>query len=148
MIRHDQPGVNMRIMAIDYGKKRVGIALTDPLCVISQPLLTLKVTSQKALIRRLKFIIEENRVGLVLIGNPVSHSGESTNMSQEVINFMNKLKKSIEVEVRLWDERYTSKYAANILKDIGLKKTRFKVNQVAASIILDEYLKSQSESLS
>jgi len=138
----------MRIMAIDYGRNRVGIALSDPLCVISQPLLTLKVTSQKALIKRLKFIIEENGVGLVLIGNPISHSGESTKMSKEVINFMNKLKKSIDVEVKLWDERYTSKYATNILKDIGLRRTRFKVDQVAASIILDEYLKSRSASLS
>ncbi|UCG91724.1 MAG: Holliday junction resolvase RuvX [candidate division WOR-3 bacterium] len=138
----------MRIMALDYGKSKVGIALTDPLGVISQPFVTLKVSSQKELIKRLKFIIRENNVGLVLIGHPVASSGEATIMSQEVTRFMKKLKKAIRVDVKLWDERYTSKYAEQILRDRGLKGKKFKLDQIAASILLDEYLKSQSMSVS
>ena len=134
----------MRIMAIDYGKKKVGLAITDPLCIISQPLLTIEVKSQKELIQRLKFIIEENNVGLILIGNPISHSGNSTKMSQEVSKFATKLRKMINIDIKLWDERFTSRYAEKSLKDIGLKKKDVKIDQIAASIILDEYLKSQS----
>lgn len=134
----------MRIMAIDYGKNRIGIAISDPLCVISQPLLTLKLNSQRKLIKRLKSIIEKNDIGLVLIGNPLSHSGKSTKMSQEIHRFLKRLNKAIDIEVKLWDERFTSRYALNILKDLGLKRNKDKIDRVAASIILNEYLKSQS----
>ncbi len=135
----------MRIMAIDYGKKRVGIAISDPLGVISHPLITLKVKSRKELIKRLKFIIEENNIGLVLVGNPLSHTGELTQMSKEIHKFLKQFKKSIATEVKLWDERFTSRYAVHILKEKGLKQQKDKIDQVAASLILDDYLKSLSE---
>jgi putative Holliday junction resolvase len=134
-------------MAIDYGKTRVGIAISDPLCVISQPLLTLKTRSKKELIERLKFIIKENSVGLVLVGNPISKTGKSTDMSEEVLRFINRLRKSIDIEVKLWDERYTSKYAENAIRNIGLRKKTSKLDEIAAAIILDEYLQSQSVKL-
>jgi putative Holliday junction resolvase len=131
-------------MAIDYGKKRVGIAITDPLGIISQPFLTIEMKSPKELIKRLKFIVQENDVGLILVGNPLSHNGNSTNMSQEVLAFVKRLRKAVTVEVKLWDERFTSRYAENILKDVGLKKKNMQIDQIAASLILDEYIKSQS----
>jgi putative Holliday junction resolvase len=134
----------MRIMAIDYGKKRVGIAITDPLGVISQPFLTLEMKSQKDLIKRLKFIVSENSISLILLGNPISNKGKATKMSKEVTKFKEKLEKSLNIEVKLWDERFTSRYAINILKDIGLSEKNANVDQIVASIILDEYLKSQS----
>ena len=134
----------MRVMAIDYGKKRVGIAITDPLGIISQPFLTIEMKSLKELIKRLKFIVQENDVGLILVGNPLSHNGNSTNMSQEVSAFVKRLRKAVTVEVKLWDERFTSRYAENILKDVGLKKKNIQIDQIAASLILDEYIKSQS----
>ena len=134
----------MRVMAIDYGKKRVGIAITDPLGIISQPFLTIEMKSPKELIKRLKFIVQEKDVGLILVGNPLSHNGNSTNMSQEVLAFVKRLRKAVTVEVKLWDERFTSQYAENILKDVGLKKKNVQIDQIAASLILDEYIKSQS----
>jgi len=134
----------MRIMAIDYGQKRVGIAMSDPLGVISQPLLTLGVKSQRELIKRLKFIIEENDVRLVLVGNPLSHSGNSTRISEKIHRFVKDLRKSIVIEVKLWDERFTSKYALQVLKEKGIKQ-KGKIDQIAASLMLEEYLKSRSE---
>jgi putative transcription antitermination factor YqgF len=80
----------------------------------------------------------------VIIGDPISHTGELTEMSQEVRRFLKKFRKSIDVEVKLWDERFTSRYALEIVKDMGLKKQRDKIDQIAASIMLDEYLKSQT----
>jgi len=135
---------HMRIMAVDYGKKRVGVAISDPLCLISQPLLTLNVESDKELIKRLKYIITENNVGLIIIGTPLSHRGKSTNMSDEIGRFTKRLKRQIDIEIKLWDERFTSKYALNILKDMGLQGQKDKNDQIAASIMLEEYLKTQS----
>ncbi|KPJ72641.1 hypothetical protein AMJ52_05700 [candidate division TA06 bacterium DG_78] len=131
-------------MAIDYGEKRVGLAITDPLGIISQPFLTIEIKSQKELIKRLKFIIQENTVGLILVGNPLSHNGQATKMSRKIAVFVDELKKAVSVDVQLWDERFTSKYAVNTLKDVGLKKKGSKIDQIAASLMLEEYIKSQS----
>ena len=134
----------MRIMAIDYGLKRVGVALTDPLCTISQPLLTIRPKSDFDLIKRLKCIVEENGVGLVILGNPLSMSGEPTEMSARIAQFMKKLKKRLRVEVVLWDERYISKYAVNRLKGLGIEGKKEDIDRIAAAIMLDEYLESKS----
>lgn len=137
----------MKIMAIDYGKSRVGIAITDPLGIIAQPFLTIPVKSKGKLIKRLKFLIRENNIAFVLIGNPISNKGQATPMSKEVTEFARRLKKAINIEVKLWDERYTSQYAAAILKETGAKRVLEKIDQVAASIMLEEYLKSSMVNL-
>jgi len=134
----------MRIMAIDYGMKRVGVAITDPLCTISQPLLTIKRKSDFDLIKRLKCIAEENGVGLIIVGNPLSMKGEPTQMSNEIKRFLGKLKRLIDVEVVLWDERYISKYATNRLKTLGKKSKKEDIDRVSASIMLEEYLQAKS----
>ncbi len=134
----------MRVMAIDYGKNRVGIALSDPLGVISQPLTTIKVKSQKALFRQIRDIIQKSDVGLIIIGNPLSHKGEATEMSEQISRFIKQLKKMTDIEIKLWDERFTSQYAINLMKEIKVKKQKDLVDQVAASIMLDEYLRSCS----
>ena len=132
----------MRVMAIDYGKSRVGIALSDPLGVISQPLTTIKVKSQKSLFRQILEIIQQSDVGLIIIGNPLSH--KATRMSEQISRFIKQLKKMTDIEIKLWDERFTSQYAMNIMKEIKVKKQKDLVDQVAASIMLDEYLRSCS----
>jgi len=134
----------MRVMAIDYGKNRVGIALSDPLGVIAQPLTTISVKSQKALFKQILEIIQQSDVGLIIIGNPLSHKGEATKMSEQISRFIKQLKKKTDIEIKLWDERFTSQYAMNIMKEIKVKKQKDLVDQVAASIMLDEYLRSCS----
>jgi len=131
-------------MAVDYGKKRVGIALTDPLGIIAQPLITINVKSQKALLRKIITIINENNVGLLIIGNPVSHKGEPTEMSSEIERFVKRLKEKITIDIKLWDERFTSQYATNMLKNMSIKKRPGIVDRIAASIMLDEFLRSRS----
>jgi len=130
-------------MAIDYGMKRVGVAITDPSCTISQPLLTIKPKSDFDLIKRLKCIAEENEVGLILVGNPLSLKGEPTKMSNEIERFLRKLRRLIDIEVVKWDERYMSKYATNQLKTLGKKSKKEDIDRVAASIMLEEYLQSK-----
>jgi len=130
-------------MAIDYGMKRVGVAITDQSCTISQPLQTIKPKSDFDLIRRLKCIAQENGVGLILVGNPLSMKGEPTAMSNEIDRFLKKLRKFVDIEIVKWDERYLSKYATNQLKTLGKKCRKEDVDRVAASIMLDEYLQSK-----
>jgi putative Holliday junction resolvase len=131
-------------MAVDYGKKRVGIALTDPSGIISQPFLTIQVKSQKSLLKKIITIINENSVGLVIIGNPLSHKGKATEMSSEIERFVKRLKEKTDIEIKLWDERFTSQYAANMLKTMNIKRKSGDVDQIAASIMLDEFLRSTS----
>ena len=130
-------------MAIDYGKKRVGVAITDSMCTIAQPFITIKPKSDFQLIKRLKCLIEENDVGLILVGNPLSMKGEPTKMSQEIERFVKKMRRLIDIEVKLWDERHVSKYAANKLKGMGLSSKKEDIDRVAASIILEEFLESK-----
>lgn len=127
-------------MAVDYGKKRVGIAITDPLGVISQPLETITYTAEREMIKRLKCLVHDNDVGIVLVGNPLSMSGGATAMSEQVQRFVKKLQKILTVDVKLWDERLTSKYARTRMKEAGIRKIAEKCDQVAACIMLDEYL--------
>jgi putative Holliday junction resolvase len=130
-------------MAIDYGLKRVGVAITDALCTIAQPLLTIEPRSASALIKRLKCIAQENEVGLIILGNPLSLQGKSTEMSNRIERFLKKLRRSIDVEVVLWDERYVSKYAMNRMRSLGISGKKEEIDRIAAAIILDEYLESK-----
>lgn len=132
----------MKIMAVDYGKMRIGIALTDPLGIIAQPYLTISYNSRKELIKRLKFISEQNSVGLILVGNPVSLDGRTNEMSEEINRFVRDLKKSLKIEVQLWDERFTSQYAVRVLKDHGIKKKN--LDEIVASLMLEEYLRHKN----
>ncbi len=130
-------------MAIDYGKKRVGVAITDPLCTISQPLVTIKPKSVADLIKRLKCIATENNVGLIIVGNPVSMRGEPTEISREVERFIKKLRSQLDIRIEPWDERYLSKYAMAKFKDAGLGMKKEDIDRVSASIMLEEYLQTK-----
>ncbi len=132
----------MKILAVDYGRRRVGLAISDPLGIIAQPYLTLEVKDQVALIKRLKCAIDENDVGLVLVGHPVSLRGEPTKLSTEINRFAQLLAKATGITVRLWDERYTSRYADRKCRDYGIKPGKKINDRIAASIILEEYLSS------
>lgn len=130
-------------MAIDYGRVRTGIALSDPSGVIAQPYQTIITKSQKALLQRLKCIIEENNVQLVILGNPISLTGRATEMGQEVLKFARHLERMAKVRIKLWDERFTSLLAVNLLKDYNLKSKN--TDQIVASLILEDYLKNKNE---
>jgi putative Holliday junction resolvase len=129
-------------MALDYGERRVGVAISDPLRVIAQPLVTLKAVPHKTLLRRLKFITEQYEVELILIGNPLSHRGTATHMSDRIKDFAAELEHATGITVQLWDERFTSSYATKLMKEKGINKQKEKLDQVVACILLDEFLKS------
>ncbi len=136
-----------RVAALDYGEKRIGIALSDPLQIIAKPLTVWDNTSFEDTVERLRVLIKEYRVGEVIVGLPLSVEGEITAKTAETMRFLHALKKVIEIPVRGWDERYSTTEAHELLKDMGMSwvEARQKVDAMAASIILKSYLDRPAE---
>ncbi|MDD3806532.1 MAG: Holliday junction resolvase RuvX [Candidatus Marinimicrobia bacterium] len=131
-----------RILAIDYGEKRVGLAVSDPLKLIATPLDTLKVSSEKALFEDLLKLIEKWDIHQILVGYPLGLKGNKTQQTQKVDQFVAALKKYVPLPIILWDERFTSTEAETILHQKGVKPSKNKdlIDQMSARIILQEYL--------
>lgn len=131
-----------RIIAIDYGKKRCGIAVTDPLQIIATGLTT--VASEK-LVYFLKAYFQKEDVEMILIGYPVNLDGSPTDITAKVEKISGQFQKLFpDKRVKLLDERFTSKMAARAIRDSGLNKKdrrdKALVDQVSAAILLQGYL--------
>lgn len=132
-------------MAIDYGTKRTGLAVTDPLQIIPQPLETLPTGG---LFDYLAKYLSEEEVEQIIIGMPLHPDGNPAQIAHLVVGFERKLRKLYPaMNIQFWDERYTSVEAKEIILRSGAnkKKRRDKslVDQVAASLILRDYLESE-----
>ncbi|MBV9961257.1 MAG: Holliday junction resolvase RuvX [Parafilimonas sp.] len=133
-----------RILCIDYGKKRTGIAVTDPLKIIASALTTVET---KDLLPFLKKYFQEEEVELVLIGEPKNWDETDTHATPLVRQFIQKFKKDFPLmKIETVDERYTSKLASQAMVQMGMKKKdrqkKENVDQIAAAIMLQEYLKT------
>lgn len=133
-----------RILAIDYGLKRTGIAVTDPLQIIATGLTTVE---SKQLIPFLKDYFSKEEVELVIIGEPKNMDDTDTHATPLVEKFILELKKNFPaMPVRKVDERFTSKMAKDAMLEMGMKKMQRRnkalVDEIAATIILQEYLRS------
>ncbi|MBS1602732.1 MAG: Holliday junction resolvase RuvX [Bacteroidetes bacterium] len=131
-----------RILAIDYGLKRTGLAVTDPLQIIATGLTT--VESPK-LIPFLKDYFKRETVELILIGEPKNWDDTDTDATPLVREIMRRLQKEFPaIPLKPVDERYTSKMASRAMIDMGLKKKQRQnkalVDEIAATILLQEYL--------
>ena len=131
-----------RILAIDFGTKRMGLAVSDALGMTAQGLPTLERTRIADDLARLGSLVEEYSVELVLVGNPVGLSGGGTAMSQRVSEFVEKLRRRLPCPVELRDERLTSVEANRTLREAGLSigKRQRAVDRVAAVLLLQSYL--------
>ncbi|MBS1663317.1 MAG: Holliday junction resolvase RuvX [Bacteroidetes bacterium] len=131
-----------RIMAIDYGLKRTGLAVTDPLQIIATGL---KTVESPKLIPFLKDYFKTESVELILIGEPKNWDDSDTHATPLVKAIMEKLRKEFpNIPLQPVDERYTSKMASRAMIDMGLKKKQRQnkalVDEIAATILLQEYL--------
>lgn len=135
----------MRILAIDYGKKRTGIAVTDPLQIIAQGLTT--VDTHMALVF-LKDYMQKEQVETIIIGDPRNLDDSPTDITAAAAEFTKKLKRHFPgVNVVTVDERYSSKMASRAMVDMGMKKKdrqkKGMVDEVAATMMLQEYLENR-----
>ena len=133
-----------RILALDLGKRRIGLALSDELGITAQGLETLHRTRVREDLARLGELIRENNVSLILMGNPVHMSGQEGRQSDYSRDFGERLKASAGVAVKLWDERLTTVEAQRVLRESGisLQKRNQAVDRLSAVILLESYLDS------
>jgi putative Holliday junction resolvase len=134
----------MRVLAIDHGTKRMGIALSDELGVVATPLEFIPAEPFSAFLARLKELIREKQVELILVGHPRNMDGSYGPAALKVQEFVAVLKETIAIPMKLWDERLTSAQANRFLiqADVRRDKRKEKVDKAAAAILLQSYLDS------
>jgi len=132
----------LRYLGIDYGLKRVGLAISSRDEKIVTPYKTLIKSSKKKLLKDLKEIIEKEGVEAVVVGLPMAADGSETLTTRQVKNFVAELKKCISKPIYLMDESYSSFVATSRLKEAGISSKKIKkiIDQVAAQDILTSYL--------
>lgn len=131
-----------RVLAIDYGRKRIGLALSDETQTIAQSIQRIDVPDEPAdfVVQELKQLAKDNDIQLILVGLPLGLDEKPTQMSQEVESFVAKITPTLQIECKLWNETSTSELAKMNLK--GNIKER--IDSEAARIMLQEYLDFQA----
>jgi len=134
----------MRVLAIDHGSKRIGIGISDETRTIAQPLEFIPSEPFDKFLERLKQIIREKEVGLVLVGIPRNMDGSYGPAALKVQEFIAVLKDAIPIAIKPWDERLTSAQANRFLieADVRRSKRKEKVDKTAAAILLQSFLDS------
>ena len=137
-----------RILCLDYGRQRIGIAVSDPLGLTAQPVETLTGLSREKLVERVRALVEQMGVDRIVLGLPLTLKGRKGDMAIEVEKFADKLYQQTGVPITLWDERFTSVQAQRIIHQRGEKPSRKKekIDLIAAVLLLQNYLDFQRES--
>lgn len=137
----------MRIMGLDVGDKRIGIALSDLMGWTAQGLETLERINTKKDLQRLEEIVKENQVHKIVVGLPKNMNGTLGPQSEKVQKFAEGLKKRTNLEIIYWDERLSTVAAERSLiqADVSRKKRKTVIDKVAATYILQNYLDSISK---
>ena len=138
----DPPRAEGRILALDLGRKRIGLAISDELGITAQGLQTLARTNMREDLARLAELIAARGVSLVVLGNPIHMSGREGRQSEWVRQFAGKLGAHTGCAVRLWDERLTSVEAGRVLRSsgIGIEKRARAVDRLSAVLLLGSFL--------
>ena len=133
-----------RVLAIDFGEVRVGLALSDLTCTIAKPYKTINYNDIDHLLIQLSDIIKENDVNQLVVGIPYNMKGEDTKQTKIVKDFVSIIKEKLEYDIDLVDERLTSMEAEKLMHQMDIKvgHNKDKVDKIAASIILQEYLET------
>src|SRR5580692_2422296 len=136
----------MRVLGIDHGTKRIGLALSDELGMIAQPLEFVPAEPFSGVLARLKEIIHEKQVELLLVGMPRNMDGSYGPAALKVEEFVAVLKTALTTPIKTWDERLTSAQANRFLiqANVRREKRKEKVDKTAAAILLQSYLDSFS----
>jgi putative holliday junction resolvase len=131
-----------RILALDYSKNRVGLAICDQLRITVTPYKTIKNRSMPETLAELETIISQERVNLVVIGIPYHFDGSASKQTNLVKAFIESAKEFLKTKIDTFDERYSSSEAKEIMLkgNYSLQKDKDKIDQIAAAIILQNYI--------
>jgi putative Holliday junction resolvase len=135
-----------RVLALDLGKRRIGLALSDELGVTAQGLETLERTNIRTDLARLSELVSQRKVTTILIGNPLHMSGHEGRQAVHAREFGARLQAATGLPVEFWDERLTTVEAQRVLRQSGIsiEKRAKAVDRLAAVILLESYLDSRT----
>ena len=135
----------MKIMALDYGEARIGVAVSDALGMIATPLDTICERNREVQLEKTIKVAKENNVDKIVVGYPKHMDGTIGHRAEYTEEFAKDLSQSLGIPYELWDERLSSTEAHRILEEGGVsgKKRKTKVDKIAAVIILQGYLDSR-----
>ena len=137
-----------RIIALDVGDKRIGVALSDPLGLTAEPLTVITRTAGiKADLRAVEELLHKYEVSKIVIGMPVMLAGEEGVQAGKVRKFVERLSRRVRIPVETWDERLSTVEAERLLLEAGESRSKRKQNidKIAAAIILQGYLAANAE---
>jgi putative Holliday junction resolvase len=136
-----------RILALDLGKRRIGLALSDPLGITAQGLPTLQRINIRTDLTALEKTIQEHDVGMILLGLPLHMTGKEGRQAEYTREFADRLAERTGLEIRMWDERLTTVAAQRVLKESGIStaKRAKAVDKLSAQILLESFLSSLPE---
>jgi putative holliday junction resolvase len=137
----------MRIMALDYGTKRIGVAMSDELMITGQGFGMIQRTDLKKDLEYIAKVIAENGIFEVIVGLPINMNGTHSEKTRETLQFVDSLSKVVTVPVKTWDERMTTMQAERSLLegDMSRAKRRKLADKIAAQFILQSYLDSRKK---
>jgi putative Holliday junction resolvase len=132
-----------RILAIDWGERRIGTAVSDPLGITAQGLPTIDTKKTKDVYSFIKNLVEDKQVSRIVVGMPKNMDGSIGFKGREVERFILKLTQKIMVEVIRWDERLTTVSSLRSMREMGTKQKEKKtIDRISATLILQNYLDS------
>jgi len=133
-----------RVLALDLGKKRIGLAISDGLGLTAQGLPTLQRRNKRTDLAALATLIKSRDVTEILMGNPLHMSGDAGRQSEWAREFAGAIEKYTGIPVRMWDERLTTLEASRVLRQsgIGIEKRAAAIDRLSAVILLQSYLDS------
>ena len=136
----------MRIIGIDYGEKRIGLAVSDELEITARGISVIERKSKKADLGAIAAAVSEYSVGAIIVGYPLRLDGSTGIQCQKVDRFIASLKEIIAVPVIAWDETLSTKEAEDLMRETGVarRKKRGMVDRIAAAFILQDYLNKRA----
>lgn len=135
----------MKVLALDIGDRRIGLAVSDPTGTIARPLDTIDNIDNQA-VTRIAGVVDEQNIKIIVFGLPITKSGQESEQTRATYDFIDRLREAVSIDCLPIDERFTTRIAKDALKEVRFKNNEAKkryIDQIAAVIILQTYLDSQ-----
>ncbi|MFH1782362.1 MAG: Holliday junction resolvase RuvX [Candidatus Omnitrophota bacterium] len=133
-----------RIIGLDVGEKRVGVAVSDALNITAQGIDTIERKNDSVLLEKIRSLVKEYEVSKIIVGMPLNMNGSKGKSALAIRDFSDKLKHELKIDIELIDERLTSAQGERLLiqADVSRKKRKLAIDKIAAQLILQTYLDS------
>jgi putative Holliday junction resolvase len=131
-----------RILSLDFGEKRIGVAVSDALNITAQSVGTIERKGIKNDLKKIKDLVQEYAAAILIVGLPLNMNGTEGKSANRAVDFVNELKKEIDIRVEMIDERLTTAQGERIFleADLSRKKRKKNIDKIAAQLILQNYL--------